>query len=104
MIIFNILTVIAILIGPVLAIQIERRLVKKRESHNRKLSVFKTLMATRGTPISYLHVEALNRIDLEFSNDKKYDKVIKTWKEYFDNLSQKDSNIEIWISKNNELL
>ncbi len=63
-------------------------------------------MATRGSVFSYAHVEALNRIDLEFSDNKKYKKVINAWKEYFDNLSQNTTpeQIAVWGAKNDELL
>jgi hypothetical protein len=73
----------------------------------RKVEIFKTLMATRGTVLSVFHVEALNRIDLEFSNSDKYNKVIESWKEYFDNLNTKVETIEeiaVWNGKNVELL
>ena len=64
-------------------------------------------MATRGSSLSFAHVESLNRIDLEFSNNKKYQKVIAAWKEYFDNLGQKketNEQITIWFARNEELL
>jgi len=41
-------------------------------------------MTTRATKLSPLHVEALNQIDIEFYNDKKYKKVIAAWKNYHD--------------------
>ena len=85
----EIVSISAIILGPILAVQIEKYLERRRENKNRRLSIFKTLMATRGTVLSWTHVEALNRIDLEFSNNKKFEKVITTWQEYFDNLSQK---------------
>lgn len=100
------LTILAIIIGPIAAVQIEKLLQRNRNSKNRKESIFKTLMATRGTVLSYGHVEALNRIDLEFSNKRKYKKVIESWKEYFDNLSQQatEEQLAVWSAKNNELL
>jgi hypothetical protein len=102
----DILTIIAIIVGPIAAVQIEKYLQRNRDSKNRKESIFKTLMATRGTVLSYSHVEALNRIDLEFSNDKKYKKIIDSWKEYFDNLSQHatDEQLPVWSARNDELL
>lgn len=103
----EILTIIAILVGPIISVQIQKYLERTRTDLNRKLDVFKTLMATRGSSLSYQHVEALNRIDLEFSNDKKYEKVIEAWKEYFDNLSKHDQTKEelvVWGARNEELL
>ncbi len=103
----EIVSISAIILGPILAVQIEKYLERRRENKNRRLSIFKTLMATRGTVLSWTHVEALNRIDLEFSNNKKFEKVITTWQEYFDNLSQKaqtPEEIAVWSKKNEDLL
>jgi len=102
----EIIMIAAVIIGPIAAVQIEKYLQRARDSKNRKEDIFKTLMATRGAVLSYDHVEALNRIDLEFSDNKKYRKVIDAWKEYFDNLRQRvtDENITVWSSKNEELL
>jgi hypothetical protein len=87
MTIYEIITLFALIIGPISAVQIDRILSKVRDAKNRKLDIFKTLMATRGSILSYRHVEALNRIDLEFQG-KNYSKVINAWKEYFDDLCQ----------------
>lgn len=102
----DIVTISAIVIGPIAAVQIDKYLERNRDLKNRKESIFKTLMATRGTVLSYSHVEALNRIDLEFSSNKKYKRVIDAWKEYFDNLSQPatDEQLPVWSSRNTELL
>jgi hypothetical protein len=103
----DVLTISAIVIGPIAAVQIEKYLERLRDQKNRRLNIFKTLMATRGAVLSPSHVEALNRIDLEFSKGKKYEKVNNAWKEYLDNLGQKadtDEKLMIWGSKNEELL
>jgi flagellar basal body-associated protein FliL len=103
----SILTIVAIAVGPILAVQIQKYLERKKEAKNRKIQIFKSLMATRGAVLSATHVEALNRIDLEFSDDKKYKKIIEAWKEYFDNLSNRKESkdeIKIWAARNEELL
>lgn len=103
----DVLTILAIIIGPIVAVQLEKCLQRNRDVKERKIFIFKTLMASRGSTLSLSHVEALNRIDLEFSNKEKYRKVIGAWKEYFDNLGQKyDGNDEFrtWAAKNEELL
>jgi hypothetical protein len=58
--------VVAVLLGPILAIQAEKFLHSRRERRQRKLEVFRTLMANRAAGLSPAHVEALNRIDIEF--------------------------------------
>jgi len=89
----EILTIFAIIIGPIAAVQIEKQLHRSRANWERKTSIFKTLMATRGAVLSYSH-------------EKKYENVISSWKEYFDNLSQKvtDENVQVWSARNEELL
>ncbi|AYD49027.1 MAG TPA: DUF6680 family protein [Arachidicoccus soli] len=103
----EILTLLAIILGPIVAVQLQKYLDRNREIQNRKLNIFKMLMASRGATLSASHVEALNRIDLEFSGDKKYKNVIDAWKEYFDNLCIKvetNDSLTIWSVRNEELL
>ena len=63
----EVLTILAVILGPILAVQAQKAIERWRERRNRKLWVFKTLMATRGSRLSPNHVQALNMIDLEFS-------------------------------------
>ena len=103
----EVLTLIAIILGPIIAVQLQKYLDRKREIENGKINIFKMLMATRGSVLSVHHVDALNRIDLEFSRDKKYKKVINAWKEYFDNLNlqcETEDQYSRWGDKNEELL
>lgn len=103
----EVINLLAIILGPILAVQIQKLLERQKEEKQRKLDVFKTLMATRGNVLSHYHVEALNRIDLEFSGNDKYEAVISAWKEYFDNLSIKletNEQIAVWTNNNVELL
>lgn len=48
-------------------------------------------MATRTYGLSWAHVEALNRIDLEFVKSHKTEKaVVEAWRAYHDHLSHGD--------------
>jgi hypothetical protein len=99
------LMILAVLIGPIVAVQLTRYLDNKKEVRERKLQVFKTLMATRAYTISWDHVVALNRIDLEFDkNSKKEKAVIEAWKEYLDLLGNKEISAEQWAIKRIDLL
>lgn len=62
------LIVIATVMGPILAVQAQKRVEVWNEKRNRKLRIFYNLMATRGARISERHVEALNSIQLEYSS------------------------------------
>lgn len=80
--------IVAVLSGPILAVQATRFLDTQKEIRQRKINIFKTLMSTRSYILSWVHVEALNRIDLEFSAGHKKEKpVIEAWKAYLDFLS-----------------
>ena len=64
------ITVLAIIAGPILAVQAQKWVKRVREK-NQRLWVFKRLMTTRGATVSPGHVEALNAIDLEFAGRGK---------------------------------
>lgn len=81
----SILTLLAIIFGPIFAVQAQVYLDKKRASEKKKVELFKTLMATRGDRTSEAHVVALNQIDLEFYGVTA---VINKWKEYLKHLNE----------------
>lgn len=101
----NIIMTAAVFLGPVVAVQITRFLDNLKERRERRLAIFKTLMATRGVNLSYNHVECLNRIDLEFNDRNKKDKkVIAAWKAYIDLLSDRSLPVEQWVTRRVDLL
>ena len=84
--------------------QLTRYLDNKNEIAERKLQIFKTLMATRGYTTSLEHVGALNRIDLEFSRGNKDEKsVIEAWKAYLDHLNNRELTLESWLTRRLDL-
>jgi hypothetical protein len=102
------ITVIAVILGPILAVQAQKFLESIREKRNRRLSLFKTLMSTRAERLSREHVQALNMIDIEFYGRRlfgtryqtsKEKKVTNAWKNYNDHLNQKNSydTVESWV-------
>lgn len=97
----------AMVLGPLIAVRITRHLDDRREIRQRKLQIFKTLMATRAFSytLSWQHVEALNRIDLEFDKRKKDERaVLDAWKAYLNLLSDRDFPKEQMPIKRTELL
>ena len=97
--------IIATIVSPIIAVQVTRYLDEKKEKRGRKLDVFKTLMATRANTVSVTHVEALNRIDLEFAEGGQHEKnVVRRWREYLDLLSNKSIPVEQWSIKRLDLL
>ena len=82
------LTLIAILAGPLVGVQVSMWLERRRQDHLRKQNVFKTLMSTRATGIAPQRVQALNMIDVEFAGRNKKDRaVVNAWKSYLDILN-----------------
>ena len=99
------LTMTAIIIGPILAVRIQRYLDSVKERKQRKLNLFHTLMATRASRVSFEHVKALNMIDIEFHNGTKKDKKVRdAWKIYQDHLNNRSSSDGVWSDKSFELL
>ncbi len=88
------LLIVAVLSGPILAVQIQKWLEDWRGKKRRKSFIFQTLMTTRGNTVSERHVEALNVIDLEFSVKKPKEKeVVDSWKVYRDHLNNAPSHV-----------
>lgn len=110
MTISDLLVILAILVAPILAIQIQKFIEERKEAKTRKMQVFRALMATRATPLYPAHVEALNMIDIEFYKHKK---VVATWKLLHDNFTNYpkdpkakdyDAKLSSCSEKSNELL
>lgn len=64
----DLITIVALLVAPFLAVFAQKQIEIWREKKSTKVWIFKTLMATRGRTLSLEHVQALNMIDLEFNN------------------------------------
>ncbi len=82
---FSISTIIAVVLGPILAVWITRIIDDRRAQQTRKMDIFRTLMRTRRTPIHFEHVGALNLVEVEFSENKD---VVDAWKAYLKNLGE----------------
>lgn len=77
--------VLATFIGPVAAVLVTRWGDNRRLKLARQREVFDTLMLTRRAAMSFEHVRALNRIELEFSDDRQ---IMTAFRAYFDNLGE----------------
>ena len=80
---YTIFTIVAILIGPCLAVYVNGYLDRRREKRARKMDIFRTLMRTRNARLSPDHVGALNLVEIEFVN---HPEVVKNWKALHDHL------------------
>jgi hypothetical protein len=71
--------VAASFIGPFAAVFAAEWLRDRSDQRTRRVHIFRTLMATRSTPASQYHVEAINLIEVEFSTEPP---VIAAWWAY----------------------
>lgn len=82
------LIILATLFSPVIAIQVQKWIERATERRDAQKQIFYDLMATRATRVAPKHVEALNRIDLEFSNPGPREReVLNRWRIYADHLN-----------------
>lgn len=83
---FDVLTLIAILIGPIAAVVVTRQLDNRNATYARRYQVFRDLVRTRSAKLSPEHVNALNLVEIEFS---QYTRVKGSWSRYMDSLSSR---------------
>jgi hypothetical protein len=86
------ITVAAIILGPILALLAQRGLDWLREKDARRRKLYFTLMSTRAVFASNEHVQALNSIDVVFTNDRN---IRELWKKCLDHLAT-DENAPGW--------
>jgi hypothetical protein len=110
----EVIAIIAILVAPLLAVQVQRWLDALRQRYQRREQIFKTLMSTRAgeSRLAQAHVEALNMIDIEFRpkwfdlrTKQKFQAVLDAWKEYLDHLNTpaKEYGTEQWAPRSDTL-
>ena len=101
----EILTIIALLLSPLIAVQASDWLADLKDKKQRRFRVYRTLMASRARRLAPDHVEALNLIDVEFhGSDKKSKAVLNAWKAYLDHLNtEREPNAAVWDSKKDDL-
>jgi hypothetical protein len=88
MVLLTILTIIAIIVGPLVALWIQRMAESNREKRQNKFLVFKTLMTYRATPLNYQYVQALNLIDVVFNAESQKEKAVRAaWSVLLDHLN-----------------
>ncbi len=99
------LTIIAIVLGPLLAFEVQRRRDNRRERRNRKLEIFRKLMMTLKAPLAPSHVDAINSIQVEFYATRGQDKdVLEAWRLYTSHLNRTHKPDDKWIEKKFDLL
>lgn len=104
--IVGLITIYAIYRSPIVALRLQKKIENNDERKERKISIFKTLMATRAEAVSFEHVKALNMIDIEFYGDNG---ITAAWNSYRDHLNSYPQNPteadqKIWNGKTADYL
>lgn len=93
------INVAAILLSPLIAVQVTEWIRRRREEGDRRLLVFRTLMTTRGARLAADHVRALNSIDIEFTGGgQKKKAAVEAWRQYQTHLNSGPVN-DVWGSR-----
>lgn len=101
------ITVIALIVGPGLAVGIQLYAQKRGQVRSQRIYVFQTLLAYRQDWFNPERVKALCLIDIVFHNVPS---VRAKWKEYYDTLCDlqfndgKNDAINVWSNKQNVML
>ena len=99
--VMDILTLSAIIFGPIIGIYVSKHTDKRHQKIDRRLEIFKVLMRTRNSNLSPEHVGALNLIEIEFY---KEDRVLKALEDYFQHLNDyNDANAQRWTLRRPQL-
>ncbi|WP_066962791.1 DUF6680 family protein [Microbulbifer sp. Q7] len=94
----------AVILAPLIAVQVSQYLQHRQSIRNERLKIFKTLMSTRATNLESSHVEALNMIDVAFYSKKSKDRnVVSSWRIYLDHLNDLNYPKENWEPRRKEL-
>lgn len=93
--------VFATLLGPVLAIQTQVWLEKRRALKSRRLGVFYALMRNRATPLAPDAVNGLNAVPLEFYG---VERIVDAYRELIKHITSPQINPPVWGERRIDLL
>ena len=105
----DLIMTVAVLLAPLVALQIQKMIEAWKEVRQKKRWIYVTLMTTRHSQLSFDHVRALNMIDLEFTGSSEQDEQVRiAWKGYLDQLGvvPKDDDepaMAVWDQQKTEL-
>jgi hypothetical protein len=94
-------TIIAIILGPLLAFGVQRWRDALREQRNKRLDILRRLLLTLKVPMAPNHVDAINSIPLEFHSSSA---VMEAWRLYTSHLNERQSDRKAWGAKKFDLL
>lgn len=105
----SILTILAIVVGPITAVLVSLyigyRIADRKQRRDMQFNILTTIVMMQYKGVSEEHTKALNLIELFFHNSPK---VRAKWVEYFDALGRRDLPVDeaqqLWRTKQLELI
>lgn len=85
----EVINVLAIVLSPLIALYVGRKLQDREKNRNDKMLIFRSLMMDRGLGWSTESVRAFNIIEIVFADDAK---VLKQWKKFYQALCIQNPN------------
>lgn len=97
----GIAVVIATMLGPVLAVWVTRRIDDARRVRERRMNVFRSLMATRRAALAPERVVALNMVEIEFHG---IEPVKNAYREVMRHINHSRPLPQNWVDQQQKLL
>jgi hypothetical protein len=96
--------ILAIFLGPITALWVQRILDGFRETRRLQESLYSTLMRLRAATLTPEYVNALNLIDMVFRGNKKTEILIRAkWKILMDHFNDRNNKTKEWGDKRQDL-
>lgn len=102
----EIITIAAVLAGPILAVLVTRFVDHRREIRDRRMALFRNLMRTRRMRLHPDHVGSINLIEIEFDGVQKVLAAFKRYSEHLNTPSREDveGDGDAWIREQDKRL
>jgi hypothetical protein len=97
----GIAVVIATILGPILAVLVTRHIDGKRQIRERRLEIFRSLMATRRAPLAADKVKALNMVEVDFYGNSK---VLVAHKDVMAHINTTQGDVPQWNDRHRKLM
>lgn len=99
-----IVTIIAIVYGPIKAVSLTRAADEVREKKRRQYNILHSLMRTRAFILHADHVAALNVVQLEFYGNQKIDAAFRRYMEHLtlEAPTSGEGQIQVWLDERSD--
>lgn len=88
---YGVATIVATFLGPILAVGAAEWVRYRSDTKQRRVHIFRTLMATRSTTLSPHQVEAINLVEMEFHDEARVVEAHRAYRRHLDNASMEST-------------